>query len=137
MWKTKKRGKKGIELYEIEHILANKYERHTEEFEQSTDFDNWRNHIGALLLLPKSFNKSFGNKSYEEKVEHYFGQNLLAKSLHKNCYQNNPEFRKYIEKNNLSFKPYSKFGKNEIKDRQYLYQAICREIWSLDQFDLM
>jgi hypothetical protein len=47
-----------------------------------SDFQEHRNRIGGLLLLPKSFNASYGDLPYAEKREHYFGQNLLAKSLH-------------------------------------------------------
>ena len=41
---------------------------------------------GGLLLLPKSFNSSYGDLRYENKLPHYFRQNLLAKSLHPDCY---------------------------------------------------
>ncbi|GAG76125.1 unnamed protein product, partial [marine sediment metagenome] len=30
---------------------------------------------GGLLLLPKSFNGSYGDLPYESKLEHYYGQN--------------------------------------------------------------
>ena len=39
--------------YEIEHIWADKFERHKDEFEQIVDFRRWRNKIGALILIPK------------------------------------------------------------------------------------
>ena len=52
------RGKKG---YEIEHIWANHPERHTDEFAHPSDFQEYRNRIGGLLLLPKSFNASYGD----------------------------------------------------------------------------
>ncbi|MBK7760321.1 MAG: DUF1524 domain-containing protein, partial [Deltaproteobacteria bacterium] len=47
--------------YEVEHIWANRPERHSDEFPQSSDFQDVRNHIGGLLLLPKSFNASYGD----------------------------------------------------------------------------
>lgn len=133
--RTKKDGQKNIDLYQIEHIIADKYERHTKEFEEQSDFSNWRNYIGGLLLLPESFNKSFGDKPYKDKIEHYFGQNLLAKSPSEKCYQNNPEFLKYKQRSNLPFQSHKYFGKNDIGQRQLLYKAICEEIWSIDRFD--
>ena len=133
--RTKKNGQKNIDLYQIEHIIADKYERHTDEFEEQSDFDNWRNYIGGLLLLPESFNKSFGDKPYEDKIEQYFGQNLLAKSLCERCYKNNPEFLKYKQRSNLPFQSHRQFGKMDIRQRQLLYKAICEEIWSIDRFN--
>ena len=132
--RKKKNGQK-VNLYQIEHILADKYERHSSEFENPSDFNIWRNYIGALLLLPESFNKSFGDKAYKDKREQYFGQNLLAKSLCEKCYQNNPEFLKYLKTNNLSFQAHKEFQKVDIQKRQLLYKAICEEIWSVDRFD--
>ncbi|MGI8815666.1 MAG: hypothetical protein ACR2G2_10455 [Pseudonocardia sp.] len=41
---------------EVEHIWANHAERHTDEFAHAADFAEYRNRIGGLLLLPKSFN---------------------------------------------------------------------------------
>jgi len=78
--------------FEIEHIWADKYERHIDEFATEREFAEYRNHIGGLLLLPRGFNQSFGDKPYAEKLEAYFGQNLLAKSLNEQCYHNNPSF---------------------------------------------
>lgn len=68
---------------EIEHIWSNHYEKHQEEFDSEIDFNQTRNNIGGLLLLPKSFNASYSDSSYEIKVEHYFSQNILAQSLNK------------------------------------------------------
>jgi hypothetical protein len=73
------RGRKG---YEIEHIWADHPERHVDEFAHPSEFQEYRNRIGGLLLLPKSFNASYGDLPYGEKREHYDSQNLLARSLH-------------------------------------------------------
>jgi hypothetical protein len=35
--------------------------------------------------LPKPFNDSYGALPYEEKLPHYYAQNLLARSLHPQC----------------------------------------------------
>ena len=81
------RGTKG---YEIEHIWADHPERHADEFAHPSEFQEYRNRIGGLLLLPKSFNASYGDLPYAEKREHYVGQNLLARSLHEQAYDHNP-----------------------------------------------
>ncbi|MEM5791000.1 MAG: DUF262 domain-containing protein [Candidatus Aenigmatarchaeota archaeon] len=124
---------KGKVGYEIEHILANHYERFQKEFASSYEFEQYRNRLGDLLLLPKSFNASYGDMKFEDKVRHYFGQNLLAKSLHKNCYEHNPRFLAFIQRYNLPFKPYEHFGKKEIEERQELYSKIAELVWSVDR----
>ncbi len=125
------RGNKG---YEIEHIWANKYEPHTDEFSHPVEFEQYRNRIGGLLLLPKGFNASFGDKPYSEKLKHYFGQNLLAQSLHKNAYHRNPGFQKFREQHKLAFefKPHDKFKKDDLDQRQALYQSLAQKIWDPD-----
>ena len=62
-----------------------------------SEFAEYRNRIGGLLLLPKSFNASYGDLPYAEKRGHYLGQNLLARSLHEQAYDHNPGFRRFIE----------------------------------------
>ena len=87
------RGRKG---YEIEHVWANHPERHIDEFDQPSEFAEYRNRIGGLLLLPKAFNASYGDLPYKDKREHYLKQNLLAQSLHENGYVRNPGFRRFV-----------------------------------------
>ena len=124
-----RRGRNG---YEVEHIWANHPERHTDEFAHPTDFAEYRNRIGGLLLLPKSFNASYGDKPYAEKRGHYFGQNLLAQSLHESAYDHNPGFRKFRDESGLSFKPHTEFKKADLDARQQLYREIAEQIWSPD-----
>ncbi|HEB53462.1 MAG TPA: DUF262 domain-containing protein, partial [bacterium] len=122
-----RRGKNG---YEVEHIWANHPERHADEFAHPTDFAEYRNRIGGLLLLPKSFNASYGDKPYTDKREHYFGQNLLAQSLHESAYEHNPGFRKFREESGLRFQPHRQFRKADLDARQALYRALAEQIWS-------
>lgn len=72
----------GKKAYEIEHIWADHPERHSDEFAHPSEFQEYRNRIGGLLLLQKSFNASYGDLPYAEKRDHYNSQNLLARSLH-------------------------------------------------------
>lgn len=44
------RGRKG---YEVEHIWADHPERHREEFSHPSEFHEYRNRIGGLLLFAK------------------------------------------------------------------------------------
>ncbi|MCY3956575.1 MAG: DUF1524 domain-containing protein [Nitrospira sp.] len=70
-----------------EIIRRGKPERHCDEFDHPMDFSDYRNRIGGLLLLPKSFNASYGDMPYSDKYKHYYGQNLLAQSLHEKAYE--------------------------------------------------
>ena len=54
--------------FEVEHIWADKFERHTDEFSNNFEFQEQRNKLGDLVLLPKDFNASFGDMPYEDKV---------------------------------------------------------------------
>lgn len=122
-----RRGRNG---YEVEHIWANHPERHEDEFAHSADFAEYRNRIGGLLLLPKSFNASYGDKPYADKRDHYFGQNLLAQSLHEKAYDHNPGFRRLLEQSGLPFKPHAEFKKADLDARQNLYRQIAEMIWN-------
>jgi hypothetical protein len=120
----------GKKRYEIEHIWANHPERHKDEFSHPSDFATMRNRIGGLLLLPKSFNASYGDLPYGEKLPHYHGQNLLARSLHPTCYQNNPGFLKFIAHTGLPFRPLENFRSAEMEERCDLYLKIAERIWN-------
>lgn len=116
--------------YDIEHILADHFDRHKDEFQDEEDFKNNRNRFGALLLLPRDKNRSFRDDNYDKKLQMYFGENLLAKSLNDKCYQNNPQFLRFIQINGLPFKNHLEFKKKEISERQLLYKEICKKIWN-------
>lgn len=120
-------GKNG---YEVEHIWANHFERHSDEFGHPTDFAEYRNRIGGLLLLPKSFNASYGDLPYDKKREHYLKQNLLAQSLHELAYQNDPGFKRFVNESGLPFRPHPEFKKTELDTRQALYGQIAEQVWS-------
>lgn len=116
--------------FEIEHIWANHYEWHKDEFSHPTDFQEYRNKIGGLLLLPKPFNASYGDLPYVNKLPQYFGQNLLVKSLNEKCYLHNPGFLSFIQQANLPFEPFHQFDKAELDKRQTLYQTIAESLWN-------
>ena len=99
--------------FQVEHIWSDEFEEHRDEFEQKSDFEEYRNRIGALLLLPEGFNQSYGALPYEK----------------------NPSFLKYITDSKLPFKSHSSFKKRDIVQRQELYRKICEEIWDLNEFD--
>ena len=121
--------RRGKNRFEIEHVWADHTERHG-EFEHPADFAEYRNRIGGLLLLPKSFNASYGDMPYADKRKHYLKQNLLAQSLHEDAYERDPGFTEFVQKSGLPFKPHPEFRKADLDARQDLYRHLAEQIWN-------
>ena len=120
----------GKTRYEVEHIWADHPERHTAEFNHPADFTEHRNRIGGLLLLPKSSNASYGDLSYADKLPYYNTQNLLARSLHSQCYERNPGFLRFKEQSGLPFVAHEEFNTADLEQRSALYRQIAECIWN-------
>ena len=118
--------------YEVEHVLADKFDRHESEFDNEDDFQRSRNRIGGLVLLPKDKNTSYGAMPYGEKVRYYSSENILARSLCADAYERDPEFRRLRERV-LGFKSYESFGEGEISDRSKLYKELAEIVWDPNQ----
>jgi hypothetical protein len=125
----------GKNAYEIEHIWANHFERHTDEFEHLAEFANYRNRLGGLVLLPKKINASLNDKSYEDKLEHYQKENLLACSLHPSCYQHNPGFLQMRSRTKLPLQPHTSFKRSDFEHRFQLYKSIAEILWSVERLE--
>lgn len=129
-------SEEGKNRYEVEHIWAHRPERHSDEFPNPDDFRRHRNRFGGLLLLPKSFNASYGDLPFvgetpeKSKREHYRGQNLLASSMHPMTYQNHPGFHRFLGESGLPFIPVEDFKKAELDQRYALYQQLAEMIWN-------
>ncbi|SDY70773.1 Protein of unknown function [Saccharopolyspora shandongensis] len=117
--------------FEIEHVWANKFERHQAEVKTEKTFHSVRNRLGGLLLLPKSDNASFNDKTYPDKLPFYFRQNTLARSMNKDSYRNYPGYRKFLKTYKLDklMTHYDEFTKESIEQRQQLYTRLCDIIW--------
>lgn len=123
--------------FEIEHVWADHPERHRDEFDNDAAFAERRDRFGGLLLLPKDFNASYGDLPYRDKLPHYLGQNLLARSLHPRCYEHNPSFTAFVARTGLPFKPYPDgFPSAAIDERQALYRDLCEYVWTPSGFDV-
>ena len=105
-------------------------EQHADEVRDRAEFVTVRNSIGDLLVLPKSFNASYGDDPFEQKVQHYIEQNILAQTLHPNKYSNNPGFMAYVNRTGLPFRPYTSFTRESISERTSLYRSILMEHWA-------
>lgn len=120
--------------FEIEHIWADKMQYHEDEFNQLHEFNEIRNRLGDLILLPQGTNQSFGASDYSEKQPHYIKENLLAQSLNQVCYERNPNFSTFVNQSGLPFKAHQQYKKQDLTERQELYKLISEEIWNLDFF---
>lgn len=120
--------------FEIEHLWGNKFDEHKDEFDQEIDFKNWRNSIGALILLPNGTNQSFSSHKYEDKLSHYLKENTYAQSLHPECYVKNPNFLNSIHLSNVEFEAHTALKKEDIKQRYTVVKQLCENIWSLEYF---
>lgn len=126
--------------FQIEHIWANFYSRHRDEFTNERDFEDHRNRLGDLILLPSNINQSHGGDPYEKKIKLYVKENWLAASLHPDAYANEPGFTGFINQTELPFRAFPEFWKEDVGERQHLYTEIARQIWNpqrlLDEVNL-
>jgi uncharacterized protein with ParB-like and HNH nuclease domain len=115
---------------DIEHIWADDYAQHIDECATLQDFQEWRNHVAGLLLLPADVNRSYQDKSFKDKAPHYAKQNLFAASLTASAYQHQPQFDQFRKSKALSFNHYEEFGKAEQLERRLLVRQLANQIWS-------
>lgn len=122
--------------FEIEHIISNHHEWFLEEYTDISDFDRWRNNIGALLLLHKSINASLNDSKYEEKIKKYCSNegNIYSETLGELAYKNNPRFLLFIKSKNINFEAHKKFGKEEITKRNKIITKLIKLVWNNELF---
>lgn len=122
--------------HHIEHIIADNEENRNIFGNDEELFHQERNRLGALLLLRGKANLSSGNEPYSKKLETYSGKfNLLwTQTLREDFYHSNPDFKEFMKKFNLNFKPYpDKFDKGAVNERQKLLFDIAKIIWDSNQ----
>jgi ribosomal protein L29 len=123
----------GAQGYDIEHIMPDNYDLYREVYPSEPEFTEQRNRIGALLLLPKSFNRSYGGMPYEEKSSHYLSQNSLAQTLRDETYSNNPGLGRVRSDDAIPFEPFEHFGRAELEVREKAISALAERVWSSDR----
>jgi hypothetical protein len=121
----------GKNPYDIEHIWCNDYQRFAAQVTDEDEFNRTRNLMGGLLILPRDKNRSYQDADYSIKLPLYFGENILAKSLHQDCYRNNPHFLNLLSTLKLSLSPIDDFTKDSFKKRQQSYKEIAEYIWNV------
>tara|TARA_A100000171_G_scaffold46746_1_gene51929 strand:+ start:19668 stop:21518 length:1851 start_codon:yes stop_codon:yes gene_type:complete len=119
--------------YEIEHLWSDHFDEHRDEFDQERDFDEVRNNIGALVLLPNGTNQSFNSDIYDDKLPHYLKENTYAQTLHPDFYLKNPNF-KNSDLKAINFEPHTNLKLSNIEQRASVVEQLCEDIWSTDFF---
>lgn len=125
----------GAKGFDVEHIVANHHQRLAHDYPERADFADARNRIGALLLLPRAFNRSYGDMEYAAKLEHYRSQSPLAQTLHGETYSHNPGLKRVINDYGVPFVPMPTFGRAEIDSRQATILKLAEVVWSPARLD--
>lgn len=120
---------------DIEHVWADDYSQYAEQFTNRQDFEEWRNNVGGLLLLPADVNRSYQDKPFGQKAPHYAKQDLYSASLTAAAYEHQPQFTAFVNNSALPFWAYQKFGKDEQLERRELIHQLARLVWSPDRLD--
>ncbi len=115
--------------YDREHVIPDKYEDYRSVFSSIEEFNIYRWKLGNLILLKLDKNRSYQDMNYSEKRKYYLQNNIIAQSFHEDCYVRNPKFVTFYKTKGFDFKAYPSFGKNEILERQNLYQEMAFDIW--------
>lgn len=115
--------------YDREHVIPDKYEDYRSVFSSLEEFNIFRWKLGNLILLKLDKNRSYQDMNYSEKRKYYLQNNIIAQSFHEDCYVRNPKFVTFYKTKGFDFKAYPSFGKDEILERQNLYQEMAFDIW--------
>lgn len=120
--------------FDIEHIWPADFKL-SSGFQSEQDFDEWRNHVASLVLLPQDVNRSLQDKLYADKRGHYAKQNFYAASLDDGVYQHQPQFQQFATARQLPFKAYATFTKAEQLERRELIAKLADLVWSPDKLE--
>ncbi|BEV72975.1 DUF262 domain-containing protein [Paludibacterium sp. THUN1379] len=116
--------------FDIEHIWADDFAVVNTLFATEQEFQEWRNHVASLLLLPADVNRSLQDKPFVQKRPHYVKQNFYAASLDESAYIHQPQFKQFAEKYKLPFQAFAEFTKAEQLARRELVASLVDMIWS-------
>ena len=128
----------GRQAYEVEHIWAEQSWAEDRDgfrtwYPQEENFREARNRIGALLLIPKSINASYGARPYAQKRSQYVTQNALAQTFCDQAYQNNPAFLAFLQRSGLPLRSEPEFTPEALERRIQLYARFAQTTWSVDR----
>jgi hypothetical protein len=116
--------------FDIEHVWASDYSLHKDAFAKQQDFEQLRDTVPALLLLPADVNRSLQDKPYGYKLQKYASHNLYTASLASSAYVNQPQFEAFRSRHALALRAHETFTKDDWADRQRLVAQLVELVWS-------
>lgn len=126
--------------YQIEHLFADKPERHRKEVPETLQFRTLRNQLGGLALLPASDNAAFGAMPLQDKIIRYGRQNVLIGVLNKDYHSTFGKLRNFAKDNQVEhyMRPFpANASMSEVTGvRQELYLRLCARIWSVERIGI-
>lgn len=130
------RRDKGHKTFDIEHVLRHTFNTGSlpanHGFADQHDYLESRNKIGALILLPRSRNRSLQAKPYRDKLGVYSNEGVLTQTLDAGLYDNNPKVTAFLQANpDIKLASISDFGKSDIQARAEAYVGIAKLIWKM------
>jgi uncharacterized protein with ParB-like and HNH nuclease domain len=125
---------RGMKTFDIEHLLKETFDTvalpATHGFSDAKDYGDSRNLFGALVLLPRSRNRSLQDKAYRDKLAAYATENVLAQTLCAALYQNNPNVATYVQANaNIGLGAIPDFSKSDVANRAAAYVSVAQQVW--------
>lgn len=123
----------GINGYEIDHVIPNRFDKFRKHWDNKRDFDEERGFIGGLVLVSTTVNRELGSKLFASRRPKYRQENLLARSLDQEAYFPRSPIRSVNSRHSLKFKHYDRFGAIELHERQALLKQVAERIWSPDR----
>lgn len=119
----------GNTIYHVEHILS-RNEQNIGWFRDEDEYEDYRNKLGALVLLKGPDNQSSGNEVYDDKLKTYLNVgSLWSKTLVPSFCHSNTGLKHFSERTGLEFNTYNKYGVDEIKERTSLLLKLIKIIW--------
>lgn len=121
---------RGGKTFDVEHILSAKA-LHAKAlgFASDAEYSSERNKIGALVVLPRSRNRSLQDKPYSDKLTAYATENILAQSLSPGFYASNPNAAA-LAATYPELAPIVSFDKSALAQRASLYAKLAQVIWA-------
>lgn len=129
----------GRSRFDIEHIWPNKFKEYAHLFKDEAEFEDYRNRIGSLLLIPHTFNTSYNDMKTDDKLRLYgrSDHHLLVASLATSTYEKNPAFKRWRDETGFKFEAYDEssvgFTRQSSESRLELYRELARAVWSPEQ----
>jgi hypothetical protein len=115
--------------FHIEHILSRNAESLAAFDGDEERFEVERNRLGGVLLLKGKDNISSSNELYAQKLKSYANTLYWNETLRADTYHSKLDFRDFAKQQQLAFKPFDKFGPDELEERQRLLFDLSALIW--------